>query len=634
VAKHGQKPKHPVPAAPPLVALVSKKSNHPALALKHRFFDELKRRNVIRIGVLYLVACWVILEPTHVVFHMLEVPPWANRLVIILMAIGFPLVLLFSWVYEVTPEGLKPTSEVDPAKSITHETGQKLNRAIIVVLSLAVIALLTDKFWVSKRATTAEPPQTMSGAATVSATDQRQIGKAVAVNEKSIAVLPFADMSEKKDQEYFSDGLAEELIDQLAKVPQLHVIARTSAFSFKGKSDDIPTIARKLNVAHILEGSVRKSGVRLRVTTQLIRANSGEDIWSETYDQELKDVFKVQDDIAGAVVAALKVHLLSSQRIGGGRPTESLEAYNQYLLGKQILYRGANDLDAYRRSIKSFRKAIELDPNFAAAYAGLSTAEFWAAEQSEDRSGDDRAMVAAEKAVALAPEQADGYWARGFMRETVSWDWSGARTDLEKALELAPGESQSRVQYGVLLRDLGRLPEAIAEAQKAAALDPLSNVVLNWLADFYIENGDFSAAHEAIQRALEISPQDPYALFFLGNVLLREGRASEAIAAYQRVSIESLHLCGLAMVERSLGHASPSQQALDELIAKSSADSAYQIADVYAWRGEKEKAFEWLERAYRQHDTGLVELKTDFALANLHGDPRFGAMLRKLKLPE
>jgi TolB-like protein len=230
-------------------------------ALQFRFLEQLKHRNVIRVGILYLVVCWLILDPIHVLFHMLDVPVWANRLVVILMAVGFPAVLLFAWVYEITPEGVRPTAEVDPDRSIRQQTGQRLNRAIVVVLVLAVAYLLTDKFWLSKRVTTeqaATPAATSVAPATAPA--------ATGIPDKSVAVLPFVDMSEKRDQEYFSDRLSEELINMLSKVSDLRVPARTSSFYFKGRPEDIPTIAKRLMVAHVLEGSVRTSGPHLRVT--------------------------------------------------------------------------------------------------------------------------------------------------------------------------------------------------------------------------------------------------------------------------------------------------------------------------------------------------------------------------------
>jgi TolB-like protein len=452
------------------------------------------------------------------------------------------------------------------------------------------------------------------------------ISEVTAVSEKSIAVLPFADMSEKKDQEYFSDGLAEELLDLLAKTPGLHVIARTSSFSFKSKSDDIPTIGRKLNVANILEGSVRKSGERLRVTTQLIRASSGEELWSETFDRELKDVFAVQDEIAAAVVSQLKVKLAAAPQSAAHR-TANTEAYNEYLLGLQFQNR-----DDDRNAIEAYAKAIALDPNYVAPYGGLAVAEFFVADETADAAGYLRAKEAASKAVELGPDDPNACAARGFIREQFSWDWSGALADFEKAIALDPGGAQFHLRHASLLATLGRMPEAIAAARKAVALDPLKTGAWANLTRYLLIARDFAGAHEASRRALEISPDSPYALNNLGTLQLVEDNARDALVTFRRNKREVFRLYGMAVAEHTLKDTKASQQALDELIAKYAADAAYQVAEVYAWRGEKDKAFEWLERAYTQRDGGLIDIKFDPLLDRLRGDPRYKALLKKMKL--
>jgi TolB-like protein len=438
-------------------------------------------------------------------------------------------------------------------------------------------------------------------------------------------------MSEKKDQGYFSDGLAEELIDQLAKIPGLHVIARTSSFSFKDKSEDIPTIAKQLNVANVLEGSVRKAGNRLRVTTQLIRADSGEDLWSETYDRQLKDVFQVQDEIAGAVVGALKLKLAPGQQASNAHRTSNTEAYNQFLLCKQFAARSRTD--DYQRAMAACRKAIELDPGYAAAYAELAVAEALVADRTVDTALLKQAQARADKAIEMAPDEADGYAARGLMRR-FEWDWTGAQADLEKALALDPGDIRVQQRYGFLLGSLGRVPEAIAAMRKATNLDPLSSLSWTSLGGELIANRQFAAAHEALQHALDIDPESSYALFNLGMLQLLENHAAQAVATFRPIGDEVFGPTGTAMAEHTLGHADASKQALDPLIAKYSNAAAYQIAEVYAWRGEKDLAFEWLDRAYRQRDGGMAQIKEDPTLASLHDDARFAALVRKLKLPE
>jgi len=452
------------------------------------------------------------------------------------------------------------------------------------------------------------------------------------VNANSIAVLPFTDMSEKKDQEYFSDGLAETLLDLLAKTPGLHVIARTSSFSFKGKSDDIPTIASKLHVANILEGSVRRSGNHLRVTTQLIRAADDEHLWSETYDREMSDVFKVQDDIAAAVVAALKLKLAPA-RLTAAQRTSSPQAYSEYLLGNQFANRFSTA--GFRLAAEAYKKATVIDPRYADAYAGLSRAEFMMADDSADAAGMQRAEVAADRAIELAPEDAAGYHARGFLRTLHSWDWAGARADSEQALAFGPGEAANYVQLGMLLIVTGHVSEATTALNKGVELDPLSTTGWTLLARAQMYERNFPAARESTRRALEISPENARALAYLGYMQLLEGQAPAALATFQRISdARWLMLTGESMAEHTLGHDKESQAALDELQTTFADTAAYQIAQVHAWRGDKDLAFHWLDRAYSQRDAGLTLLMDDPLVDSLRSDSRFTTLLHRLQLPQ
>jgi serine/threonine protein kinase/TolB-like protein/tetratricopeptide (TPR) repeat protein len=448
----------------------------------------------------------------------------------------------------------------------------------------------------------------------------------------SVAVLPFADMSEKRDQEYFSDGLSEELIELLSKIPDLRVPARTSSFYFKGRAEKLETIAAELRVANVLEGSVRKAGNKLRITALLIRADTSEHLWSETYDRDLHDVFKVQDEIAGAVVSALQVKLAPGQQAANLHRTSNPEAHNQYLLGRQFFERGT--LDGFRRAAEAYRKAVELDPGYAGAYAGLAIAQSYVADPSGDAAGQQQALAAADKAVELAPDEADAYAVRGYMRLRRTWDWSGAQADFEKALTYHSTNSALQWLYVLLLDDFDRLPEATAAAKKATELDPLSAVawlVLSWN---LTANRQFAAAHEALRRALEIQPENPILLATLGTLQLHEGNATKALATYRQVSDEEVRLYGVARAEHTLGHAKESQQALDQFIANGGQAKAYDIAEIYAWRGEKDKAFEWLDRAYQQRSSDLYGFRNSPEFASLRGDARFAAMLRKMNLRE
>jgi serine/threonine protein kinase/TolB-like protein/Tfp pilus assembly protein PilF len=450
------------------------------------------------------------------------------------------------------------------------------------------------------------------------------------IGDKSIAVLPFLDMSEKKDQGYFSDGLSEELIYLLAQVPDLQVIARTSSFHFRDKQDSLAEIASTLGVAHVLEGSVRRAGDTVRVTAQLIRADSGLNLWSATYERNVKDIFRVQDEIAAAVVAALKLKLLPAQGSDPHR-SDNPEAYNEYLLARQFGRRG--NLDDIHRAVAAYEKAIALDPYYAAAYAGLSFSKTAVANSTQDVAEFARAKEAAETALALAPQLVDAYRARALNRlETL--DFAGARADSEVALSLAPGNSAVQSLYGQQVAALGRIPEAIAAMNKAIELDPLSGFAWANVGLFLTVKGDYSAARHALERALAISPFDDSFHFALGQLNMLEGRLADALAEFRKQGSDGGRRMGDALLEHTRAHESQSQQALGELIANHANDMAYQIGDVYAWRGEHDKAFEWLERAYQQRDSGLNGIAYDPLLAGLKSDPRYGALLKKLGLSD
>ena len=453
--------------------------------------------------------------------------------------------------------------------------------------------------------------------------------QASVVADKSIAVLPFVDMSEKKDQEYFADGMAEEIIDLLTKVPDLRVPARTSSFYFKGKSEDVATISQKLRVAHVLEGSVRKAGNRLRVTAQLIRADNGYHLWSETYDRELKDVFQVQDEIAAAVVTALKLKIAALQP-SAPRYAPNIEAYSAFLLGTQFIRRG--DVEGYRRAGEALRKAISIDPNYAEAYSVLAYVEWETAGWVGDAAALAPAKAMADKAVALAPEQVYGYASRAFVR-LQSWDWAGAEEDYQKALAIDPNYGAAQLGYAILLGSLGRLPEAIVAARKSVELDPLSTESWGALQDFSISNRDYAGAEESVRQALDVAPDSIDALFNYGLLLLLEGKATEALVTFRKLNYEPLRLLGIALTEHTLGSAKESQRALDELIAKYEQYS-YWIALVYGWRGEKDEAFEKLELAYQRRISGLEYIKIAPLLNSLRADPRYKALLKKMNLPE
>jgi len=464
---------------------------------------------------------------------------------------------------------------------------------------------------------------------------------AVPAHAPSIAVLPLVDMSEGKDQEWFSDGLSEELINVLAQEPGLRVAGRTSSFSFKGRNIDLKRIGRELGVQSLLEGSVRKSGERMRVTVQLVNAADGFHLWSKTFDDRpLSDVYALQDEISAAVRDALKLKLLGADA-PGIRPSlppphrASPDVYTEYLRAQQTRARGT--VETAEARVAAFRKVTALDPRFAPAFAHLAMAESWAADYAKDAAGvaagQRQALSDADHAIALDPGLADAYWARGNLRATLTWDWEGARVDFEKAVLLKPGDIRGLQGYGSLLASLGQLPQAITSTRHAAGLDPM--VYSLWQALGYYEEagGRFDEARVAQQRALALRPDFPFATYRLGMIELQQRQPRRALAIFEAIEFEPLRLLGVSMAQHEMRHASESQVALDALIKAYGYNAAYQVAQAYAWRDQADMAFEWLDRAFVQRDGGLAEVKYDPALRKLRKDPRFQVFLGKLGLP-
>jgi TolB-like protein/DNA-binding winged helix-turn-helix (wHTH) protein len=454
---------------------------------------------------------------------------------------------------------------------------------------------------------------------------------------RSIAVLPFEDLSASHDQAYFSDGLADELLDRLAKLPQLHVASRTSAFAFRDSKEGIEKIGRKLGVATVLEGSVRRDGDRVRITVQLINVSNGFHLWSETYDKQMTDLFDVQDDIARSVVSALQVQLLPGQDEAVTRHrTRSPEAFEQYLAGQKWLLLGGPDNQ--RRAISAYERALALDPDFSSACAELATvlggdAE-WADSPEQVRIGKQRSVELWGRAIALEPDRAELYTRRADVLFYTAHDWAGAQRDLDAASRLyrrRPNDvlaKQSRL-YAVL----GRLDEAIAIEQATVREDPESVWAWGQLGFHLAAKGRYAEAHAALASALRITPQDNHVGYYAGLAWLLDGNPTEAIATFER-SGSVFRLAGLAAAQFEAGNEAASQEALHTLITRHAPIGAYQVAQAYAWRGEKDKAFEWLERAERQYDAGLAQLKFDPMMRKLRDDPRYAQWLKRLKLDD
>jgi TolB-like protein/DNA-binding winged helix-turn-helix (wHTH) protein/Tfp pilus assembly protein PilF len=457
----------------------------------------------------------------------------------------------------------------------------------------------------------------------------------VAAEPASIAVLPFADLSPAGDQRYFGDGLAEELIDRLAKIPTFRVAGRTSSFSFREAREDVSEIGRQLGVRHVLEGSVRKSGERMRITVQLIDTRTGFHAWSETYDRAPGDLFVVQDQIATEVAGVLETKLLPEQReMLRQRKTGNVEAYDLFLRAREL--RGRGTPDDNRRAVAALERAVRLDPRFARAYAELADMLGGDADYADTpaavAAGKDRALEMLDKAIELDPSQADSLIARADFLYSTRWDWAGAQRDLDAAARLEPGDDLQRmIKQARLYAALGRLPEALALERRMTVLSPDAPEPWTMMGFHAIAAGRLAEGRAALARALKLRPDEAHANFHMGTSWLLEGKPDEALRAFDHGG-GGFRLAGMAMALHSAGRSQEADGLLATLAARYAHSGAYQVAQVYAWRGDTERAFAWLERAEEQRDAGLIYLKFDPLLRKLHGDPRYAAWLKRMRL--
>ena len=589
-------------------------------------FAELKRRNVFRVGAAYMVVAWLVIQVVETILPAFGFGDVVVRVVTIAFAIGLIPTLVFAWAFELTPEGLKKERDIDRSQSISPQTGKKLDRMIMMALALALGYFAFDKFLLEPQREAALKEKS------VEAVEQaRQEGRSEALVEsygdKSIAVLAFDDMSPERDQEYLSDGIAEELLNLLTRIPELRVISRSSAFSFKGKDLEIPEIARRLNVAHILEGSVRKAGNRVRITAQLIEARSDTHLWSETYDRTLDDVFAIQDEIAAAVVEQLRIELL-----GGAlrvRETDP-EAYALYLQARYLGRLGT--AEAWQESNDLYQQALAIDADYAAAWDGLARnyANMKGIGLLQDEEGSDLARKALEKALAIDPDYAQAHASLAWGAAYFDNDLRAAARHLERALALDPTDLSILGGVAGMLFNLGRLDQSIAVNEYLNTRDPL-NPSGHWnLCLGYQSVGRWEASIVSAKTTLRLSPGTAGAQYLIGVALLFQGEASAALEAMQREELEAFRLIGLSLAYHALGDAPASDAALAELIDKYEKGWAFRIASVMAYRNEADHAFEWLDKAVENSDDYLAEILGEPLFANIKSDPRWLPFLESI----
>lgn len=584
------------------------------------FVEKLKRRNIFRVAAAYLVSAWLLIQVAATIFPFIGFSEKAVTWVIYALGIAFLPTMLFAWLFEFTSEGLVKEEEVQRDAASIRRSSRTLDITIIVILILGIIYFAFDKFILDPRRDKALVQEAVKTAIEL-AEEQ-----AASATEASIAVMPFVNMSSDPEQEYFSDGLAEELLNLLASIPEVRVAARTSSFAFKGEKVDIPTIAERLNVAHVLEGSVRKGGNQVRITAQLIRGNDGYHLWSETYDRELNDIFVTQDEIASSVVDSLQLTLL------GGKPTTHVvdpEAYALFLQGRYFSER--RDQANWEKASDAFKQALEIDPEYAEAWAGLSITysqqASWGFIPREE--GFTLAREAVKRALTLNPLLPEAHASLGWIRMVYDFDWHGADQAYQEALRLAPGNATVLRAAAVLAFTLGRLDESIEINLRAIVRDPLNQGTHQNLALVLMHAGRLNDSEQKYRHVLDLNNRYPGIHMRLGQIYLLRNKPETALEIIPQDSDSWWVDYGIALALSATDRAEEAEAALTRFITEHP-DGPFQIAELYAFREQIEDAFGWLDRAYQQRDSGLHEMINDPFLANLHSDPRWSLFLKKM----
>ncbi len=576
------------------------------------FFAELKRRNVYKVAAAYAVVAWLLMQVASQIFPFFEIPNWVVRLVVLLLIIGFPIALIIAWAFEATPEGIKRTEVADAA-------GQRSRGGAWIYIVLIGVALSVGLFFVGRYT---------AGHGT---SQVREV--TTASHGKSIAVLPLINESGDPKDEYFSDGLSEELIAALAQISGLKVIGRSSSFRFKERKEEPKTIGEKLGVSTLLDGTVRKQGDRVRIVAELVNAADGIQLWTRTFDRELKDIFAVQEEIAKAVAESLKVTLLGSQDRPAQRGAPSnVEAHNAYLQGHFHFQR--RNLEDYRKAVGYFDQAIQLDPDYALACAERSEAWTFIGDLTGQREPAwSKARSDAERAVAIAPALAEARAALGWVRFFVDWKFTEGLSELKRAKEFSPSNPTANDLLARVILYLGRLDEAERQARHAVELDPLSVIAQGNLARVLLFAGKLDEADAAARKAAELQPASASSHRWQVVAAVLRGDRATALREAQLEPDEGYRRFELALAQQIQGDRQAADAALADLIANGRDQLAYQIAEVYAVRGEKDKAFEWLQIAFDEHDTGTLTLLVDPLLRGLRDDSRYKNLLAKLGLP-
>jgi serine/threonine-protein kinase len=580
-----------------------------------KFFAELKRRHVYRVAIAYGVVAWLLIQVATQVFPFFEIPNWVVRLVVLVIVLGFPVALIVAWAFEMTPEGMKRAEDIAPNEYIPHWSARRF-AALIVAIAMLATGLMMFPLVRNKSTSTA------------------QITAAPTPSQKSIAVLPLLNESGDPNDEYFSDGLSEELIAALAQIKGLKVIGRNSSFRFKDKKEDSKTIGQKLGVSTLLEGTVRKQGDQVRIVAELVKAADGSELWSRTFDRELKDIFAVQAEIAGAVATSLELTLLGTDDTSAKDTSpKSVEAHNAYLQGHFYFQR--RNLEDYQMAVGFFDQATRLDPDYAMAYAERSEAWAWIGDLSSEKRKEAWAAAAsdAEKAVAIDSHLAEAHAALGWVRFFIEWKFAEGLAELRDAQQLSPWNPTANDLMARVVVYLGQFQEAESLAGQAIELDPLAYQPRTSLARVLFTEGKLDEAEASGRMGVELQPTAAGCRRWQVFVAIQRGDGAAALREAQLEPNEGYRRFELALAQHTRGDRPAADAALAELVAKDRNFLAYQIAEVHAWRGEGDKAFEWLEIALDHHDTGMLSLLIDPLMRGLRHDARYNDLVAKIGLP-